>query len=304
MAPHRLRSIADYHRLRGLPPSAHPLASVIRLEDIGALREDEPPALTQDFYSVAMKRAPLKTLRYGMGDYTAHGGLVYFIAPGQVYALRARREMVHEGWLLLVHPDFLRETTLGRVFRTSECFTYAVNEALALTTHEEARLSSCFADLRMETEASGGHFSKPVVLSYVGLILNLANRAFSRDKAAVSVSGGDLLVRLDDLLREYFGQPDHSGGVPTVARISRTVELSPKRLSSILKAHTGKTTRHYIQEAMIEGAKVRLSTGEATVGEIAYALGFEYTQSFSKFFKAKTGLTPTEYRSGLREGYC
>ena len=59
------------------------------------------------------------------------------------------------------------------------------------------------------------------------------------------------------------------------------------------------TTQQYIQAAVLDIAKVRLSTSEASIGEIAYALGFEYTQSFSKFFKAQTGVTPSTYRAGF-----
>ncbi|WP_345210443.1 helix-turn-helix domain-containing protein [Mucilaginibacter gynuensis] len=48
---------------------------------------------------------------------------------------------------------------------------------------------------------------------------------------------------------------------------------------------------------MIEEAKNLLLGTDRSVGEIAYALGFEYPQYFNKLFKQKTGRTPVEFRS-------
>ena len=240
MVPHRLRSIADYHRLRALPPEAHPLVSVVRVEDIGAIGADEPKSLTQDFYTIALKRAPNKTMRYGMGEYTARGGLLYFIAPRQVYALHPNPESVPEGWLLLVHPDLLSDTPLAREIQRFEFFTYAVDEALELDEEEEARLSECFVHLRSEIEAGPSHLSRAIVLSYIELLLRLADRAYGRERSAGRAFGGDLLARLECVLRARLRQPKTSAhSLPTVAEVSWSLGVSPKHLGSVLKGRDG-----------------------------------------------------------------
>jgi AraC family transcriptional regulator, transcriptional activator of pobA len=48
-----------------------------------------------------------------------------------------------------------------------------------------------------------------------------------------------------------------------------------------------------------EKAKEKLSTTELSVSEIAYELGFEHSQSLSKLFKAKTDISPLEFRKSL-----
>ncbi len=67
----------------------------------------------------------------------------------------------------------------------------------------------------------------------------------------------------------------------------------------MLRTLTGQNTQQHIHEKLIEKAKDILTTTNLTVGEIAYQLGFEYPQSFSKLFKSKTNLTPSEYRQSF-----
>jgi AraC family transcriptional regulator, transcriptional activator of pobA len=66
-----------------------------------------------------------------------------------------------------------------------------------------------------------------------------------------------------------------------------------------LKLLTGQSTQQHIQNKVIEKAKEKLSTTDLSVGEIAYELGFEHPQSFNKLFKAKTKLSPLEFRASF-----
>jgi len=56
------------------------------------------------------------------------------------------------------------------------------------------------------------------------------------------------------------------------------------------------STQQHIHDKGIEKAKEKLSTTDLSVSKIAYELGFEHPQSFSKLFKAKTNLLPLEFR--------
>ena len=73
--------------------------------------------------------------------------------------------------------------------------------------------------------------------------------------------------------------------------------MSARNLSDMLKLETGRSAKDHIHDFMIERAKTLLLRSEASVSEVAYSLGFEYPQHFSKLFKAKTGLNPTDYRT-------
>ena len=109
----------------------------------------------------------------------------------------------------------------------------------------------------------------------------------------------DILARLEKLLADYFDDDLSIKGLPTVQYIADTLHVSPKYLSSLLKLLTGQSTQQHIHDRLISKAKEKLSTTNVSVSEIAYDLGFEHSQSFSKLFKTKTQMSPLEFRASF-----
>ena len=124
----------------------------------------------------------------------------------------------------------------------------------------------------------------------------LYNRQFITRKA---VNHG-IITSLDNLLDSYFKEENTlKSGLPSVKYISTQLKLSQRYLSDMLRSLTGLNTQQYIQSAIIEKAKEKLSTTNLSVSEIAYELGFEHSQSFSKLFKSKTKLSPLAFRQSF-----
>ncbi len=88
-------------------------------------------------------------------------------------------------------------------------------------------------------------------------------------------------------------------GLPSVQFVSNQLQLSSRYLSDLLRSLTGQNTQQYIQDKVIEYSKDVLSSTALSVAEIAYQLGFEHPQSFSKLFRMKTNLTPLKYRQSF-----
>jgi AraC-like DNA-binding protein len=63
---------------------------------------------------------------------------------------------------------------------------------------------------------------------------------------------------------------------------------------------TGQNAQQLIHQKLIEKAKEKLSLADLTISEIAYELGFEHPQSFSKLFKNKTQESPMEFREKFK----
>ena len=101
-------------------------------------------------------------------------------------------------------------------------------------------------------------------------------------------------------MEEYYSKGKAlNNSFPTVHFISENLHLSPNYLSRLLTTLTGKSTLQFIQEKMIEKAKEKLSMTDLSVSEIAYELGFEHPQSFSKLFKNKVRQSPLEFRKSF-----
>jgi AraC-like DNA-binding protein len=290
----QIKTVSEYHRLMGLPAPEHPLVSVIRFEDIQALGGDEPISLVNDFYSIGLKHNFDAKMKYGQQSYDFDGGMMTFVAPGQVLRIEVEpgKELKHTGWLLLVHPDFLWHTPLARKIKQYEYFSYAVNEALHLSDKEEAVITTMLQNIEREFRSNIDRFSQEVMISQLESILTYAERFYHRQFLTRRISSHQLLERFETALQAW-------PGIPTVTELAEKLHISPGYLGSVLRVLTGKNTQQHIQDQLIERAKEKLSTTELTVSEIAYELGFEYPQSFSKLFKTKTSLSPLEFRASF-----
>lgn len=298
----KISTITEFHRLRGLPKPEHPLISVIdfnainRPDDIGEVN------WMFDFYQISMKRGIGGKLKYGQQEYDFDEGVLFFISPNQVFGVLAEQDPTIErsGWMLLVHPDFLWNTPLAKTIKQYDFFDYSVNEALFLSDKEEQILNGIIENIRQEYHSTIDKFSKHIIISQLESLLNYSERFYNRQFITREQANHQLLGRLERLLSDYFQSDDLiSKGLPSVQYIAESLNVSPGYLSNMLRMLTGQNTQQHIHEKLIEKAKEKLSTTDLTVSEIAYELGFEHLQSFSKLFKSKTKLSPVKFRQSF-----
>ena len=158
-----------------------------------------------------------------------------------------------------------------------------------------------FAALEEELAARIDRFSQRVLTAQVEVILNYADRFYNRQFVTREREAHEVLTRLERLLDARCSDARlREQGLPTVAEVAGALHLTPNYLGTLLRTLTGRSTQQHIHDALIARAKHKLSTSGRSVGEVAYELGFEYPQSFSKLFKAKTALTPTGFRRAVR----
>jgi AraC-like DNA-binding protein len=298
--PHRIKSISEFHEFRDLPKAEHPSISVYNFEDLKRLNEDEPKSLMLDFYSIALKRSPNAKMRYGQQEYDFKEGALMFISPGQVFSIEGNAELKHTGWSLLIHPDFLWNTPLAKKIKQYEYFGYSVYEALHLSDKEEKMIIGIMQNIRQEYQSNIDKFSQDVIISQIELLLTYAERFYNRQFITRKISNHKILERLENLLQEYFSNDSLlKKGLPTVHYIAENLNVSPNYLSGILKSLTGQSTQQHIHNKLIDKAKEKLSTTNLSISEIAFELGFEHQQSFSKLFKTKTNVSPLEFRQSF-----
>jgi len=297
--PHRIKSISEFHQLRGLPKPEHPLISVINLESVMSTSVDEPQRLVFDFYSISLKRNCNMKFRYGQQQYDFDEGVMFFMAPNQVFGIEHNNDETSKrtGWMMLIHPDFLWNTPLAKTIKQYEYFNYSVNEALFLSEKEEETIIGLMKNIQHEYHSNIDKFSQDIIISQIEVLLNYSQRFYHRQFITRKISNHNILNRLEDILTEYFNSDDLTGkGLPTVQFIAESLNVSPNYLSGLLKVLTGRSTQQHIHDKLIEKAKEKLSTTDLSVSEIGYELGFEHSQSFSKLFKSKTNLSPLEFR--------
>ncbi|WP_462251022.1 helix-turn-helix domain-containing protein [Ekhidna sp.] len=299
---YEIKSISDYHQIAGLPKPEHPLVSLVDYGAVNYLTDEEEVTIVSQYYSIAMKRGVEGKMRYGQQPYDFDEGIMSFVAPGQVISVRAHYEpgTKPEGWLLFISPDFLWNTPLAKKIKEYEFFEYRVNEALFLSDKEEKSMIQIMKNIQEEYHSNIDKFSQNIIISQIELLLNYADRFYQRQFITRKISNHEVLSRLEDVLKDYFEKDNlASVGLPSVQGISDELNLSANYLSNLLKVQTGLNTQQHIHEKLIEKAKEKLSTTQLAVSEIAYGLGFEHAQSFSRLFKQKTNQSPLEFRASF-----
>jgi AraC family transcriptional activator of pobA len=298
---HRFKTISEFHKFRGLPKPEHPLISVINMELINHLPANEW-SLIKDFYAISMKRNFNVKIKYGQQEFDFDEGVMFFMSPGQVLRLEVEVDttLQQSGWMLLVHPDFLWNTPLAKTIKQYEYFDYSVNEGLFLSEKEENTISGIMQSIQQEYHSNIDKFSQDLIIAQIELLLKYSERFYQRQFLTRKISNHKILGRLEEVVTDYFNSGDlMKKGLPTVQYIADTLNISPNYLSGMLKSLTGLTTQQHIHEKLIEKAKEKLSITDLSVSEIAYELGFEHPQSFSKLFKTKTNFSPLEFRQSF-----
>jgi len=296
---HHIETIQEHHKALGYPPLKHPLVSIYRFEDLPYFDAKEKIKFTLGFYTITLKKNYECKSTYGQTSYDFDEGLMGFTAPRQVTIIDTDFVPPREGWLLLIHPDFFKNSSLAGKIKSYEYFQYAINEALILSAEEENEIENLFQSIQSEYHRPIDGFSKDVLISKIDLLLTLSNRLYHRQFITRKTPHSDLLSRFETLLNEYFNSVSGSQRLPTVSYFAETLNLSSKYLSDLLISLTGQSTLNHIHNKLIEVAKEKLSTTNLSVSEIAYELGFEHSQSFSKLFKSKTNLSPIEFRQSF-----
>ncbi|MBC8084583.1 MAG: helix-turn-helix transcriptional regulator [Hymenobacter sp.] len=300
--PYRFKTITEYCRLAHLPKPAHPLISVINLAGIGPLPNYEPLRVVADFYFISLKRGFTGKLHYGQQDYDFDEGVLSFIAPNQVFGIELGEggERDQSGWLLALHPDFLWDTPLAQKIQQYAYFRYSANEALHLSEQEEQKMMTLIESIEQEYQGTMDKFSQNVILAQLEVLLTYSERFYERQFLTRKIQHHQLLQRLEAVLAAYFDRDDlATAGLPTVQDVAEQLNVSPNYLSGMLQVLTGQSTQQHIHDKLIEKAKVQLSTTNLSVSEIAYVLGFEHPQSFSRLFKTKTALSPLAFRQSF-----
>lgn len=297
-----IKTVNDVHKQLQLPKPKHPLVSVIS-DFSGAKNIDfRGVKFTTGFYSISLKSEIDGTIYYGRNTYDFQDGTLIFLSPNQLMEYEKGNEEIshNRSWTLIFHPDLIRKSELGRKIEQYSFFGYDAREALHLSEEERNSIENIVKLIEKELTSNIDRHSQELIISNIKLILDYSTRYFDRQFFMRSNLNSDFVTKFERILKNYYKSGEAIElGVPTVKYLGKQMGISPSYLSDLLKKETGRNTIEHIHFFIIDQAKNSLLGTEKSVSEIAYNLGFEYPQHFSKVFKNKTGTSPTEYRKNV-----
>lgn len=287
-------TVSEYNEMLGVE-TLHPLVSVIDLSKARPMRHMRH---TFSFYTVYLKDEVNCELIYGRLRYDYQKGSVVCIAPGQVIGIEDTGEVFQpKGWALCFDPELIRGTSLAKRMKEYSYFSYNVNEALHLSEQERTIFLDCLVKISLELNHSIDRLSRRLIATNIELLLDYCLRFYERQFITRENVNSDLLSRFESVVDDYLRSDRlEKEGLPNVKWCASQLCLSPNYFGDLIKKETGKSAKEHIQSKVIELAKEKLLSQDKSISQIAYELGYQYPQHFTRLFKAVTGLTPNQYR--------
>ncbi|WP_435578974.1 helix-turn-helix domain-containing protein [Gilvibacter sp.] len=291
-------SVAQIHEFLQIPSPKHPLVSFLRMKDLPKVMDFEGVKYNSGLYMIALKHGVVGSLQYGRNSYDFEDGTLVFTRPNQVVS--GTKEVIQpdaKGWMLLFHPDLIRKSPLGQTIHQYNFFDYEVHEALHVSEEEQKTLTDLVDKIAVEYNQNIDRHSQKLIVSTIELILDYCTRYYDRQFFVRTNMNQDRVSEFEQLLRGYFASDKPAElGLPSVRYCGEQMSMSPNYLSDLLKKETGRSAKDHINTFVVNLAKNELLGTTAAVSEIAYDLGFEYPQHFSKLFKKRTGMSPAAFR--------
>ena len=248
-------------------------------------------------YALFLKENKGCKLSYGRTEYDFDEMTVTSFAPGQVIHVEPNHEVIIPKWTAIVfHPDLLNRTSLGKNISRYEFFDYTSNEALHLSVAEIEIFRGVLSMIQQELNRSIDKHSKELIVNNIELLLNYCLRFYDRQFITREEINHSVVKKFTALLDQYIANQAQQEGFPSVAYFADKCCYSPKYFGELVKTETGRTAKDFISDRMLIAAKQLLNDESLSIKAISQQLGFEYPQHFIRFFKAKTGQTPSDYR--------
>lgn len=293
----KLDTVDDYNRIFGLE-TLHPLVTVVDLSE--ATKYPTHFTVNYGLYALYLKETKCGDIRYGRQTYDYQEGTVVSFAPGQIAETSMEQGVRPKAKGILFHPDIIKGTSLGQEIKSYSFFSYNSTEALHLSEDEKTIFADCLDKIKMELNHPIDKLSKRLIARNIQLLLDYCMRFYERQFATRKASNRDILYKFESLLDAYFqDNKPQTEGLPSVRYFAEKVFLSPNYFGDLIKKETGKTAQEYIQNKLIDNAKQMIAGSDKTISQIAYELGFQYSQHFNRVFKKNVGCTPNEYRSQM-----
>lgn len=288
-------SVKDYNDNLGVA-TLHPLVSVVDMSELECIRHSLKHF---GFYCIILKHLGCGDVTYGRSTYDYNDGSLVFVAPNQMAGANDGKVSYDtKGWILMFHPDLLRNTYLEHSMNRYTFFDYSSNEALHLSEQEREIIMGYLCNIRRELHHPTDDYTNRNIILNIEALLNNCMRFYERQFISRKIDNNKIMEQLTYLLEEYLlSGKSQQYGLPTVAWCADNLHLSSNYFGDLVKKYSGRSAQEYIKSTIVDYAKLLLANNSYQVNEIAYKLGFKYPQHFSRLFKHIEGVSPSQYRS-------
>ncbi|MBB4807509.1 AraC-like DNA-binding protein [Chryseobacterium defluvii] len=288
-------NIPEYNKMVN-NETLHPLVSIVDFSKSNPICQHKR---NFGFYTVFLKDVMCGDMYYGKNYYDYQEGTLVFIAPGQISGIVNDGTYIQPaGYALLFHPDLIKGTNLSKNMKDYTFFSYDVREALHLSEKEREIVLDCFSNIKFELEQSIDKHSKSLIVNNIELFLNYCMRFYDRQFITRDHVNQGVIGKFENLLDDYLKSDKPKNiGFPMVNYFAEQLNLSANYFGDLIKKELGISAQEFIHNKLIDVAKEHIFDPSRSISEISYDLGFKYPQHFTRLFKSKVGVSPSEYKT-------
>lgn len=289
----RFNTVQEFNDYYGLE-TLHPQVSVMRYDQERTLHE---ATYHYGLHALFLKENKGCRLSYGRTEYDFDEMTVTSFAPGQKIHVEPNPGGTAPRWTALVfHPDLLNRTQLGRNISRYEFFDYTSNEALHLSAGEIEIFREVLSMIQQELQHNIDKHTRELIVSNIELLLNYCLRFYDRQFVTREEINHTVVKKFTTLLDEYIEKKAAAEGLPSVGYFAEKCCYSAGYFGELVKTETGRNAKDFINDRLLRAAKQLLADESLNITNVSERLGFEYPQHFVRFFKARTGMTPSQFR--------
>lgn len=246
------------------------------------------------FFEVFWVESGSGTVRNGASSHTLRPGALFFASPGQHYVWEPD-EFIRGEWAGFTEEFIAMGSTVGTEWLSGMPFFYdEENALLQLGAEEVVEMRRLFRTFRATCTHEAG--LDDIVRAHITLILSKAKQLFVRRREdRMDAQGSSVMIRFRLSLEEHFPR------LRTAGQYAELLGMPRAQFCNEVRRRCGLNPGQLIQQRTVLEAKRKLLHTSLTVSEIAYALEFEDPSYFVRFFRRRTGTTPTQFRAAMRE---
>jgi len=301
----------DIRRILALAPiiDEYSLGSDLILGEVSGKRVEKSEAMLAmlkypvrfDGYMIFFLRKGHFTIDLNLNTYEVKPNSLLMNVPGNIIKLSSYDED-HIGdaelYFVLASREFMSGIRFDFNKLFQESLTLWKNPCITLTEEDQALAQEYFTLARnviLSKQLNKKEILGSLITSFTYVTMDVWTRELNESRKVESPSS----ARMNQLFERFLALvTEYHNTERGMAFYAEKLCLTPKYLSKLVKEASGQSGPAWIDSFVILEAKNLLKYSDKTIKEIVYTLHFPNQSVFYKFFKAHTGMTPSEYRKG------
>ncbi len=231
--------------------------------------------------------------------FTIHPGSMFIYTPGNIVRVTGidpkKKDSVHFV-VVAISEDLMSSTRFDFSKLYNESLKLLESPCVTINDRERAMCRKYF-DLAMEVSQFGLPNTRECVAALISSVFYLMGALWTDRLSAAKKSEDGTSTRSRIILEDFLLLVrDHHTKERNLSFYADKLYLTPKYLSKLIKSVSGKSAHEWIDSFVILEAKNLLKYSDMSIKAIVYELNFPNQTTFYRFFKTKTGMTPSEYR--------